>query len=111
MEHQQQNDKDPEPGNKKRVRYRYFACALFAAGLCWVGVTCVSDTAKTRGLSILRDAIDIQVAPTPLPARPLGTMGRIPAAGEPPVSVFSPQDREAMDNLPVGNDQREAAGG
>ncbi|MBZ0272700.1 hypothetical protein K8I61_11735 [bacterium] len=66
-----------------------------------VVVTCAVSENPTATLAHLFSPTP---APTPLPARPIGGVTRMPSVGEPPVSMPSDEQRAEWDSLPVGRD-------
>ncbi|MCB9475782.1 MAG: hypothetical protein H6684_16055 [Deltaproteobacteria bacterium] len=98
---------DEEVVEESSHRGRSFAgfavLTLVLLTVAWFAVTCATHSTPPELVGdYLRKVRATPVAPTPLPALPIGGMAEIPAAGEPPVAVFDDETRDAMLNLPAG---------
>ena len=76
---------------------------IFLLAFGWIAATCAMSHETPASLSgLFTSEPPPTPEPTPLPARPMGTMAGHPSAGEPPVGVFSEKEQNEMDALPVG---------
>lgn len=89
---------------------RWVMPVVVLVGLAWTVVTCATGGSVDSGEldRVLRDAALDSIAPTPVPATPLGVRTRLPAAGEPPTAVFSEDEEAYMDELPADGDDEAA---
>ena len=85
---------------KKFGTLRIAAGLAFIIAAVWFAVTCAVHAPQSP--SAVSKIVE-ESAGTPLPAMPIGEMATPPSAGEPPVGVFTDEQLDQMDKLPVGS--------